>query len=68
MFGFFDFLIIVCVGGIVTDFFIKKQKIQVQLLKEQVELEKVRHQNYLAETEKMQLELKKLQLEEPNRS
>lgn len=67
MFGLFDFLLIISVAGILTDYFIKKQKIQVQLLKEQVELEKIKHQNYLVETQKMQLELEKLQIEDSNR-
>jgi len=64
MFGFFDFLIIICGAGIITDFIIKKQKIQAEMLKDQIELEKVKHQNYLIETEKLKIELERLQLED----
>ena len=64
MFGFFDFLIIICGAAIITDFIIKKQKIQAEMLKDQIELEKVKHQNYLIETEKLRIDLERLQLED----
>jgi hypothetical protein len=46
--------------AILTNHFQKQAKIQRDMLKDQIELEKVKHANYLIETEKMRLELEKM--------
>lgn len=46
--------------AILTNHFQKQAKIKRDMLKDQVELEKLKHQNYLIETEKMRLELEKM--------
>lgn len=51
--------------AILTDHFGKQNKIKQQMIQDQLELEKLKHQNYLIETEKMRLELEKMRLEEP---
>ena len=43
-----------------------KQKLNANMLKDEIELEKLKHQNYLVETEKMKLELEKLKLDYTN--
>ena len=51
--------------AILTGYFTKQTKLKAEMVKDQLELEKLRHQNYLIETEKMRLELEKMQLESP---
>jgi hypothetical protein len=46
--------------AIFTNHFQKQAKIQRDMLKDQIELEKLKHANYLIETEKMRLELEKM--------
>ncbi len=42
---------------------VRKQSVMKQkLLEEQLELEKIKHENYLLETEKLRLELEKMKL------
>ena len=41
---------------IITSHLRKNKKIQLQLLKEQKELEQIKHENYLFETDKLPLE------------
>lgn len=50
--------------GIVTTHFQTQSKIKHKMIKDELELEKLKHANYLIETEKMRLELEqKLKLE-----
>jgi hypothetical protein len=48
--------------AIVTTHFQKQSKIKRDMLKDEIELEKLKHQNYLVETEKMKLELEQMRL------
>lgn len=43
----------------------KQTKLKAQMVKDQLELERLKHENYLIETEKMRLDLEKMQLESP---
>ncbi|CRK82623.1 hypothetical protein [Neobacillus massiliamazoniensis] len=52
--------------AILTDHFGKQNKIKHEMIKDQLELEKLKQENYLIETEKMKLELEKIRLEAPN--
>ncbi|HEY4553707.1 MAG TPA: hypothetical protein VIG80_10970 [Bacillaceae bacterium] len=51
---------------IITGHLQSKAKLQSQMLKEEIELEKLKHENFLLETEKLKLELEKMQLNAPN--
>jgi hypothetical protein len=51
--------------AIVTSHFQQQTKMKHKMIKEELELERLKHENYLIETEKMKLELQKMQLEEP---
>jgi hypothetical protein len=51
--------------AIVTGHFQKQLKIKRDMLKDELELEKMKQQNYLLETEKMKLELEKMKLNHP---
>lgn len=46
--------------AIVTSHFQKQTKMKRDMLKDEIELEKLKHENYLMETEKMRLELEKM--------
>ncbi|MFT4416449.1 hypothetical protein ACLM5H_21535 [Fredinandcohnia humi] len=48
--------------AIVTDHFQKQSKYKHKLIQEELELEKLKHENYLLETEKMRLELEKMKI------
>jgi hypothetical protein len=48
--------------AILTGHFQKQTKIRHEMMKDQLELEKLKHANFLMETEKMRLELQKEQL------
>ncbi len=48
--------------AIVTGHFQKQSKIKRDMLKDEIELEKLKHQNYLIETEKMKLELERMRI------
>lgn len=62
---FIGAIVVISLAGIVTDYLSKKQKIHLKYVDKQIELEKLKHENYLIETEKMKLELEKMQLEAP---
>lgn len=47
--------------AIVTSHFQKVAKIKHSMIKEEIELERLKHENYLLETEKMKLELMKIE-------
>ncbi|RSD26810.1 hypothetical protein [Mesobacillus subterraneus] len=51
--------------AIVTSHYQKVAKIKHNMIKDEIELEKLKHQNYLLETEKMKLELTQMKLESP---
>ncbi|MFD2443266.1 hypothetical protein ACFSO7_04635 [Bacillus sp. CGMCC 1.16607] len=46
--------------------FQKQSQLKHQMLKDELELEKLKHENFLIETEKMKLELEKMSLNGPN--
>ncbi|KQL19639.1 hypothetical protein ACFFHH_23715 [Cytobacillus solani] len=50
--------------AIVTDHFQKQSKIKHKMIQDELELERLKHQNYLIETQKMRLELEQMQLGE----
>nr|WP_079505874.1 hypothetical protein [Mesobacillus jeotgali] len=47
--------------AIVTSHYQKVAKIKHNMIKDEIELERLKHDNYLLETEKMKLELMKLE-------
>lgn len=49
--------------AILTSHFQKQTKLKAGMLKDELEMEKIKHENYLLETEKMKLELEKMSLE-----
>jgi len=51
--------------AIVTSHFQKQTKVKASMIKDEIELERLKHENYLLETQKMRLELEKMQLHEP---
>ncbi|WP_462410192.1 hypothetical protein [Neobacillus sp. Marseille-QA0830] len=59
--------IAVCIPivAILTAHFQKLAKVKAEMLKDQLELERLKQQNYLIETEKMKLELQKMTLDQP---
>lgn len=46
--------------AIVTSHYRKQAKIKHEILRDEIELEKIKHENYLAETEKLKLELERM--------
>ncbi|WP_246860888.1 hypothetical protein [Bacillus sp. REN3] len=52
--------------AIVATHFQKMARIKRDMLEDQLELERLKHENFLLETEKMRLELNKMQLESPD--
>ena len=53
--------------AIITDHLQKQSKVKANMVKDQLELEKLKHENYLIETEKMRLELEKSLLKSPQK-
>ncbi|MEH7883971.1 hypothetical protein V7654_06560 [Bacillus sp. JJ1609] len=51
--------------AIVTSHFRKTAKIKHNMIKDEIELEKLKHENYMLETEKMRIELNQMKLESP---
>jgi competence protein ComGC len=51
--------------AILTGHFQSQNKIKHKMIQDQIELEKLKHENYLIETEKMKLELEHMKLEQP---
>ena len=58
-------LVVMCVPitAIITEHKRKIAKITVEITHEQIELEKLKQQNFIIETEKMKLELEKMKLD-----
>lgn len=50
--------------AILTSHYQKLAKYKQTMLKDEIELEKLKHENYLLETEKMKFELDKMRLED----
>lgn len=50
--------------AILTDHFQKQAKIQKEMLKDQLELERLKNENYLLETEKLRLELDQMRFKD----
>ncbi|RRN72014.1 hypothetical protein EI200_09860 [Peribacillus simplex] len=50
--------------GILTSHFEKQSKTKHHMLKDELELEKLKHANFLMETEKMRLELDQMKFDE----
>lgn len=51
--------------AIVTDHFQQQTKTKHNMLKDEIELEKLKHENYLIETEKLRLELDLMKVNSP---
>ncbi|MFJ7640094.1 hypothetical protein ACQKL0_11705 [Peribacillus sp. NPDC097264] len=51
--------------AIVTNHFQEQAKIKHKMLKDEIELEKLKHENYLIETEKLRIELDQMKLHSP---
>ncbi|HLU22997.1 hypothetical protein [Lederbergia graminis] len=49
--------------AIITDHMRSSAQIKGQFIQDQLELERIKQQNYLLETEKMKLELERMQIE-----
>ena len=49
--------------AIVTSHMRKQAKIKHEIIKDQLELEKLKHENYIIETQKLRIELEKMQSE-----
>ncbi|MFJ5717043.1 hypothetical protein [Neobacillus sp. NPDC093127] len=54
--------LIIPLAGIITSHLEKQSKIKHEIIKDQIELEKIKHENYLIETDKMRLELEKMKI------
>lgn len=57
-------IFLIPITAIVTNHFQEQAKIKQAMLKDQLELEKLKHENYLIETEKMRLQLEQMTLPE----
>lgn len=49
--------------AIVTDHFQKQTKLKHKMIQDEIQLEKLKHENFLIETQKMRVELEKMQIE-----
>lgn len=49
--------------AIVTSHYRKQAKIKHEILRDEIELEKIKHENYLIETEKIKLEIERMSLD-----
>ncbi|MFB6466934.1 hypothetical protein ACE38V_08925 [Cytobacillus sp. Hz8] len=52
--------------AIITDHFQAQTKLKHQMIKDELELEKIKQENFLLETEKMKLELERMTLDSTN--
>ncbi|MGM0851318.1 MAG: hypothetical protein ACQEWI_01685 [Bacillota bacterium] len=50
--------------GIITDHFQKQSKLKQKMIEDQLELEKLKHENFVMETQKMRLELEQMNLQD----
>jgi hypothetical protein len=51
--------------AILTSHLQKQTKLKHKMVMDQLELEKLKHENFLLETEKMKLELQQMKIEDP---
>ncbi|BCB03589.1 hypothetical protein [Bacillus sp. KH172YL63] len=51
--------------GIITDHFQKQSKLKQKMIVDELELEKLKHENFVIETQKMRLELERMKLQDP---
>ena len=51
--------------AIVTDHFQKQTKLKQKMIQSELELEKLKHDNFVIETQKMRLELEQMKLDDP---
>ncbi|MCM3588943.1 hypothetical protein M3182_25415 [Mesobacillus maritimus] len=49
--------------AILTSHFRKQTRMKQEIMKDQLELERLKHENYLIETEKMKLELQQMNID-----
>lgn len=61
--GIVTVVMVVPIVAILTEHKQKTAKISVELIREEIELEKLKQQNFIIETEKMKLELEKMRLD-----
>ncbi|TMU87599.1 hypothetical protein FGG79_05615 [Bacillus sp. BHET2] len=52
--------------GIITDHFQKQSKSKQKMIENQLELEKLKHENFVIETQKLRLELEQMKLHDNN--
>ncbi|WP_044337232.1 hypothetical protein [Rossellomorea aquimaris] len=50
--------------GIITDHFQKQSKLKQKMIEDQLELEKLKHENFVIETQKMRLELEQMKIQD----
>ncbi len=50
--------------GMLTDFSLKQKKLNQKSLETELELEQLKHDNYVIETQKLRLELEQMKLED----
>lgn len=50
--------------AIITGHLQSQTKLRHKMIKEEIELEKLKHENFLLETQKMRVELEKMQIED----
>ncbi|MDW0112789.1 hypothetical protein QT711_06295 [Sporosarcina saromensis] len=65
MIGFAIVAVVMCVPitAIITEHQRKMMKIKADMLKEELELERLKQQNFIMETEKLKLELEQMKLD-----
>lgn len=65
MIGFYIVAVVMCVPitAIITEHKRKMLKVKADMLKDEIELEKMKQQNFIIETEKMKLELEQMKLD-----
>ncbi|MCM3389067.1 hypothetical protein LG296_07775 [Ureibacillus chungkukjangi] len=51
------FITIVSLAGILSDHINKQSKLKLEVLKQEIKLEKIRNEGHIAETEKLRLEI-----------
>jgi cell division protein FtsL len=56
-------IFLISLAGIITDHLEKRTKLNRAILKDQLELERLKHENFLLETEKLKVELEKMEKE-----
>ncbi|QBP42353.1 hypothetical protein [Paenisporosarcina antarctica] len=54
---------IIAIFGIITEYMKDNNKVKAKMLNVELELEKVKQENFVVETEKMRLELEKMKLD-----